>query len=256
MTNAKGKLSGIKGEIASRFLPFLFRAAGRYAVAHVEQLAARAPVCLIGFDHYGHGAVRRSPAGQTAFELRAEGALRAWMIPNWDAVASKASHMVWADDTHKRLDAFSGGRVYANYLTVPRNASGRAMFGDGYTRLAALKKQYDPDNVLRRNANVAPEVCSRATHCSRCSAHSRRAESRRRQLASMCAGVRKRRLNCYTGLNTATASPLGECSNVTTTFMPHFTVAGSTSTRLLFTRTPSSRSTCAITSGRRPLCRG
>ena len=33
----------------------------------------------------------------------------------------------------------------------------RAAFGDGaFGRLQALKRRYDPDNVLRRNQNIPP----------------------------------------------------------------------------------------------------
>ena len=32
----------------------------------------------------------------------------------------------------------------------------RDSFGPTYDRLAELKREYDPDNVFRRNQNVAP----------------------------------------------------------------------------------------------------
>jgi FAD/FMN-containing dehydrogenase len=34
----------------------------------------------------------------------------------------------------------------------------RANYGDNYARLVALKKQYDPTNVFRMNANVKPDA--------------------------------------------------------------------------------------------------
>jgi FAD/FMN-containing dehydrogenase len=32
----------------------------------------------------------------------------------------------------------------------------RAAYGHNYERLAALKKQYDPDNLFRHNQNIKP----------------------------------------------------------------------------------------------------
>jgi FAD/FMN-containing dehydrogenase len=32
----------------------------------------------------------------------------------------------------------------------------RAAYGSNYTRLAELKRRWDPDNFFRRNKNVAP----------------------------------------------------------------------------------------------------
>jgi FAD/FMN-containing dehydrogenase len=64
--------------------------------------------------------------------------------------------MAWMTDTWTALRSYSGGRFYSNYLSVEGEAAARAAFGTNYPRLAAIKRRYDPDNILRRNANIAP----------------------------------------------------------------------------------------------------
>jgi hypothetical protein len=47
--------------------------------------------------------------------------------------------------------------VYLNFEPGTREADVRAGFGDAkYERLAALKQEWDPENVFRGNHNVAP----------------------------------------------------------------------------------------------------
>ena len=53
--------------------------------------------------------------------------------------------------------SWSGGG-YANYMQADEPIERvRATFADGaFDRLQALKRRYDPDNVLRRNQNIPP----------------------------------------------------------------------------------------------------
>jgi len=49
------------------------------------------------------------------------------------------------------------GSAYVNHLAGDeRPEKVRASFGANYERLAALKRQYDPMNVFRLNANIVP----------------------------------------------------------------------------------------------------
>ena len=50
----------------------------------------------------------------------------------------------------------STGRAYVNFLGDADTA--RTSYGEQtYDRLAALKRRYDPTNVLRLNQNIAPD---------------------------------------------------------------------------------------------------
>ncbi|MGH3119139.1 MAG: BBE domain-containing protein, partial [Gaiellales bacterium] len=65
----------------------------------------------------------------------------------------------WARSTAAAVEpwSFSGGG-YVNYMQADEPIERvRAAFGaEAFERLQALKKRYDPNNVLRRNQNIPP----------------------------------------------------------------------------------------------------
>jgi FAD/FMN-containing dehydrogenase len=77
-----------------------------------------------------------------------------WVDPSLDE-----QHIAWARDTAAAIEpwSFSGGG-YVNYMQADEPIERvRAAFGDAaFARLQALKKRYDPNNVLRRNQNIPP----------------------------------------------------------------------------------------------------
>jgi FAD/FMN-containing dehydrogenase len=57
-----------------------------------------------------------------------------------------------------RIRPFGTGRTYVNFQTADEpDARVRASYGGNYSRLAALKRRYDPDNLFRSNRNITPE---------------------------------------------------------------------------------------------------
>src|SRR5262245_59605519 len=52
--------------------------------------------------------------------------------------------LAWAEETWKVLQPHAGGRMYANYMSVEGEPAVRAAFGSSYSRLASIKKKYDP----------------------------------------------------------------------------------------------------------------
>lgn len=109
----------------------------------------------IGLDHYTHGAVCRVPPDATAFPLRAPSAVHVWIIAGWDDPSDEAASLGWMNDTWSALQAFSGGRTYANFPAAETQTPGAA-YGENVSRLAAVKNQYDPGNLFRRNQNIQP----------------------------------------------------------------------------------------------------
>jgi FAD/FMN-containing dehydrogenase len=101
------------------------------------------------------GAVARG--GDTAFGQRAEGHdvnINAAWLPG-DAEADR--HVRWTRDTFAALEPHGAGRAYVNFLGDEGQDRVRDAYGEEkYARLVALKRAYDPDNVLRSNQNVKP----------------------------------------------------------------------------------------------------
>ena len=62
----------------------------------------------------------------------------------------------------RRFDAMEPhfiDRRYVNYLSADdANASGTAVYGANFERLAALKARYDPENVFHLNHNIEPRA--------------------------------------------------------------------------------------------------
>ena len=104
------------------------------------------------------GAVARVPSGATAFAQRDAAHnvnINAVWLPD-DPEAER--HVRWADDAFAALAPAARGRAYVNFLASEPQERVRAAYGaETYARLAALKRRYDPENVLRLNQNVRPQ---------------------------------------------------------------------------------------------------
>ena len=76
----------------------------------------------------------------------------------WRDEADDESHIAWVRETAEAIEPWSFGGGYANYMQADEPIERvRAAFGDdAFERLQALKRQYDPTNVLRRNQNIPP----------------------------------------------------------------------------------------------------
>jgi len=66
-------------------------------------------------------------------------------------------HVRWARECFAALEPAAAGRAYVNFLGDEGQDRVRAAYGgEKYARLVALKRRYDPDNVLRLNQNIDP----------------------------------------------------------------------------------------------------
>jgi FAD/FMN-containing dehydrogenase len=103
------------------------------------------------------GAMARVGEHDTAFGQRSEGHdvnINAVWLPD---DPEHDAHRGWARATFAALESRSAGRAYVNFLGDEGQDRVRAAYGEErYARLAALKAEYDPGNVLRGNQNVEP----------------------------------------------------------------------------------------------------
>jgi FAD/FMN-containing dehydrogenase len=80
-------------------------------------------------------------------------AMAVWVDPRDDE-----ANVEWARTTADAIEPWSLGGGYANYMQADEPLERvRAAFGnEAFDRLQALKRRYDPTNVLRRNQNIPP----------------------------------------------------------------------------------------------------
>jgi FAD/FMN-containing dehydrogenase len=76
----------------------------------------------------------------------------------WTHQSEDEAHVEWARETAAAIEPWSLGGGYANYMQADEPLERvRAAFGEvAFERLRALKRRYDPANVLRRNQNIPP----------------------------------------------------------------------------------------------------
>jgi len=112
------------------------------------------PTGIVSLVHHG-GAISRVKPTATAFWHR-EAAHSVMMIGFWDDPTAAEGNMQWVKTGWKNIEPLTDG-FYVNELAAddPEHRV-RGTYGDNYTRLAALKKQYDPTNLFHRNANISP----------------------------------------------------------------------------------------------------
>ncbi len=107
------------------------------------------------FQHAG-GAFGRVDPAATAFAHRhAQHGM--YSVVAWKLDGDAAPHTRYIKDYWKTLEPFTLGR-YTNSLGDEPQQAVSDNYGIALPRLRALKKQYDPGNLFRLNANVEPAV--------------------------------------------------------------------------------------------------
>jgi FAD/FMN-containing dehydrogenase len=76
----------------------------------------------------------------------------------WEDPADDERGKQWAHDIRTDLYPWSSGAVYLNFIGDEGEDRIIAGFGrDNYTKLAKVKKHYDPDNLFHLNHNIKPD---------------------------------------------------------------------------------------------------
>ncbi|MDX6585452.1 MAG: hypothetical protein QOI10_4636, partial [Solirubrobacterales bacterium] len=75
----------------------------------------------------------------------------------WEDPADTENNVAWAKGFRRDIAPFANGGVYLNFIGSEGQDRVRAAFGDeNYRRLAAIKAEWDPDNIFRGNQNIIP----------------------------------------------------------------------------------------------------
>lgn len=108
------------------------------------------------FFQQSGGAISRVSNDATAFAYRdAMGNLLSAV--DWAHGADPSEHIAWEREYWKSLESHTNG-WYVNDQPLDGGMAVNANFRGNYERLAAVKKQYDPDNLFRLNANIRPSA--------------------------------------------------------------------------------------------------
>jgi hypothetical protein len=100
-------------------------------------------------------AANRVAADATAFAHR-DARWDGLMLASWDDPDDDTVHIEWARHGWRSLRPFSTGGVYVNGVADGDSEEIRGAYGANLSRLTALKAIYDPTNLFRQNANIAP----------------------------------------------------------------------------------------------------
>jgi hypothetical protein len=125
------------------------------AAALEHAAALRSPMSQLHFHHMG-GALGRVGTATSSFSGRAAGyaynAIGTWVDPSEDG-----THIGQIRAIDAALQPLSMPSRYVNFDSEADPDRVRASYGNEiYDRLARLKRQYDPNNLFRRNQNVRP----------------------------------------------------------------------------------------------------
>jgi FAD/FMN-containing dehydrogenase len=75
----------------------------------------------------------------------------------WEDASDSDRNIEWARSFRRDIARYATGGVYLNFIGDEGTDRVRAAFGDAkYSRLAAIKGEWDPDNVFRGNQNIKP----------------------------------------------------------------------------------------------------
>ncbi|HEX9674388.1 MAG TPA: FAD-binding oxidoreductase [Anaerolineales bacterium] len=116
--------------------------------------ASDAPVRVAQLRVLG-GAMARVPAEATAYAHRAS-RIMVNLAAFYESPAERVAREAWVSDFAASLHQGDSG-VYVNFLGDASEAQVRTAYpGSTWDRLAAVKRRYDPTNLLRVNHNIPP----------------------------------------------------------------------------------------------------
>ena len=126
------------------------------AIAQHTHYAGKIPSQLSQMHLYPiNGAAQRVERNDTAFSYR--DANFAEVIVGVDPDSANNDKIIpWTKSYWEALHPYSAGGAYVNFMMDEGQERVQATYRENYTRLAAIKAKYDPDNLFRVNQNIRP----------------------------------------------------------------------------------------------------
>jgi FAD/FMN-containing dehydrogenase len=123
-------------------------------VTHAEGLPAPFGQLILG--PLG-GALARTDRDSMALSID-DGAWTYFCLSMWMDPSQDEANTAWARGFHEAMRPFTVGTAMPNFIEPDEGlARLRASYGEEtYSRLQALKRRWDPDNMFRLNQNIAP----------------------------------------------------------------------------------------------------
>jgi FAD/FMN-containing dehydrogenase len=103
---------------------------------------------------HGGGAIKRIKPRATAFAQRAAD-FNALLFTYWEDPAMNEAVSAWIRAAWAKLEPFTHG-FYVNEFNPDDEVRLNTTYGPNFQRMVDLKTKYDPTNLFRLNANVAP----------------------------------------------------------------------------------------------------
>lgn len=105
------------------------------------------------FQHSG-GAIGKVPVAATAFAHR-KSLANMFAVVSWPLDSDAGPHIDYIRNYWKSVDSATDG-YYTNEVADEPQAQVNENYQANFPRLLEVKKKYDPDNLFRLNANIAP----------------------------------------------------------------------------------------------------
>lgn len=125
--------------------------------AHFAEVSSPHTIVLI---QQKGGEMARGPRDRTAFGHR-DARYNLVLFSSWEDPRESAAHVAWTRGLAAAVEPFTAGAEYVNDLGIEAEEGTdriKAGFGANYSRLVALKNQYDPTNLFRHNQNIRPSA--------------------------------------------------------------------------------------------------
>jgi hypothetical protein len=106
----------------------------------------------VGFAQSGGGAVSRVGRTETAFSHR-EAQYTLMSFVSWAPGADGTEHIKYIDSHWTNVEPFTNGFYVNDYFDHSQEQVNKT-YRDNFPRLLEIKKQYDPTNLFRLNANI------------------------------------------------------------------------------------------------------